>query len=172
MHSGRLAFVAGAALAVTLAVASQSAEQTFIKEAVQANIAEMQLGELAAQRAETNTIRKYGETLRVDHQAALQRATNLAKSLKVEPPTEPGTEARGTFDGLSQLSGGEFDAAFVSHMITLHEAAIAKYSRNASSDNDAVAAMVAEALPKLKAHLATAQALQRGAPAPVHTLNH
>jgi hypothetical protein len=54
-------------------------------------------------------------------------------------------------------------------MITVHEAAIAMYSRNASSDNDAVAAMVAETLPKLKAHLATAQALQTGAPASVHT---
>ena len=172
MQSGILAFVAGAALAVTLAVASQSDEQTFIKDAVQGNIAEVQLGELAAQRAETDTIRKFGETLRMDHQAALKRATNLAKSLKVEPPTEPAIEARGIFDGLSQLSGSEFDAAFVSHMITLHEAAIAKYSRNASSDNDGVAAMVAEALPKLKAHLATAQALQKGAPAPAHSLNH
>lgn len=172
MQSGRLAFVAGAALAVTFAVASQSDEQTFIKEAVQGNIAEVQLGELAAQRAEADTIRKFGETLRMDHQAALKRATNLAKSLKVEPPTQPATDARGIFDGLSQLSGSEFDAAFVSHMITLHEAAIAKYSRNASSDNDAVATMVAEALPKLKAHLATAQALQKGAPAPAHSLNH
>ena len=172
MQSGRLAFVAGAALAVTLAVASQSDEQTFIKDAVQGNLAEVQLGELAVQRAETDTVRKFAETLRMDHQAALKRATNLAKSLKVEPPTEPATEARGIFEGLSQLSGSEFDAAFVSHMITLHESAIAKYSRNASSDNDAVATMVAEALPKLEAHLATAQALQKGAPAPAHTLNH
>ena len=172
MQSGRLAFVTGAVLAVTLAAASQSDEQSFIRDAVQGNLAEVQLGELAAQRAETDTVRKFGETLRTDHQAALKRATNLAKSLKVEPPTEPAIEARGIFDGLSQLSGSEFDAAFVSHMITLHEAAIAKYSRNASSDNDAVATMVAEALPKLKAHLATAQALQKGAPAPAHTLDH
>jgi putative membrane protein len=169
MQSGRLAFVAGAAFAVSLAAASQSDEQAFIKDAVQGNIAEVQLGELAAQRAETDTVRKFGETVRTDHQAALKRATNLAKSLKVEPPTEPATEARGIYEGLAQLSGSEFDAAFVSHMITLHEAAIAKYSRNASSDNDAVATMVAEALPKLKAHLAMAQALQKGAPVPAHS---
>jgi len=168
----KLSFVAGAALAVTLAAASQSDEQTFIKEAVQGNLTEVRLGELAVQRAETEPVRKFAETVRTDHQAGLQRATNLAKSLKVEPPTEPATEARGIYEGLAQLSGSEFDAAFVSHMITLHEAAIAKYSRNASSDNDAVATMVAEALPKLKAHLATAQALQKGAPAPAHTLDH
>jgi len=169
MQTGRLAFIASAALAVTLAAASQSDERTFIKEAVQGNLTEVQLGELAIQRAQTDPVRKFAETVRTDHQAALQRATNLAKSLKVEPPTEPATEARGIYDGLSQLSGSEFDAAFVSHMITLHEAAIATYSRSASSNNDAVASMVAETLPKLKAHLATAQALQKGAPAPAHS---
>jgi putative membrane protein len=169
MQSARVAVVAGTALAVTLVATSQGDEQAFIREAVQGNLTEVQLGELAAQRAETEAVRKFGETVRMDHQAALQRATNLAKSLKVEPPTEPAIDARGIYDGLSQLSGSEFDAAFVSHMITLHEAAIAKYSRNASSDNDAVASMIAEALPKLKAHLAAAQALQKGAPAPSHT---
>jgi putative membrane protein len=164
MQSGRLAFVACAAIAVTLGASSQSDEQVFVRDAVQSNLGEVQLGELAVQRAESDTVRKFGETLRTDHQAALQRATNLAKSLKVEAPAEPSIEARGIYDGLSQLSGAQFDAAFVSHMITVHESAIAKYSRNANSDHDGVAAMVADALPKLKAHLATAQALQKGAP--------
>ena len=166
MQSARLAFVACAAVAVTLAGASQSDDQAFVREAVQINLIEVQLGELAAQRAESDAIRKFGETLRLDHQAALQRAMNVAKSLKVEAPTEPSIEGRGIYDGLSQLSGAQFDAAFVSHMITLHESAIAKYSRNANSDDDAVAAMVADTLPKLKAHLAAAQALQKGAPVP------
>jgi putative membrane protein len=165
MESGTRAVVAAAALVVTLAAASQGDEQAFIKQAVQANLGEVQLGELAAQRAETDAVRKFGETLRMDHQAALQRATNLAKSLKVEAPTDASTEARGIYKGLAQLSGSEFDAAFVSHMISVHEAAIAMYSRSANSDDDAVAAMVADALPKLKAHLAMAQALQKGTPA-------
>lgn len=164
MQSGRLACVAGVALAVVTAALSQGDEQAFIKEAVQGNLAEVQLGELAAQRAQSADVRKFGETLRTDHQAALLRTTNLAKSLKVEPPTDPTTEERGFYEGLSQLSGSEFDAAFVSHMITAHEAAIAKYSRNANSNDDAVAAMIAETLPKLKAHLAAAQALHRGEP--------
>ena len=155
----------GVALVAAFAAAGQADEQAFIKEAVQGNLAEVQLGELAAQRADSEAVRKFGVTLRTDHHAALQRATSIAKSLKVEPPTAPTTEARGFYEGLAQLSGSEFDAAFVSHMVTAHEAEIAKYSRNANSDNDAVAAMVADALPKLRAHLAAAHALQRGAPA-------
>jgi putative membrane protein len=164
MHSRTLAWALGV-LAVAFAAASHADEQAFIKEAVQSNLAEVQLGELAAQRAANEAVRKFGDTVRTDHKAALLRTTNIAKSLKIEPPTEPSTEARGFYEGLSQLSGSEFDAAFVSFMVSAHEAEIANYSRNASSDNDAIAAMVAETLPKLKAHLATALALQKGAPA-------
>ena len=74
---------------------------------------------------------------------ALQRARNVAKSLKVEPPAEPSKDAQGYYDGLAQLSGSEFDAAFLSHMVRLHEAEIANYARNSSSDHDAVASFVA-----------------------------
>jgi putative membrane protein len=163
-HLNRALVAAFAALGVAALAAGQADEQTFVKEAVEGNLAEVRLGELALQRAEDPEVRKFGETLRQDHTAALKRASNIAKSLKVEAPTEPTNEANRHYDGLAQLSGGQFDAAFVSHMIVAHEAEIAKYSRNASSDNDGVAAFVADALPKMRAHLATAQALQRGAP--------
>jgi putative membrane protein len=162
-RAGRYVYGATFALAAAFAAHGQSAEQTFIKDAVRGNLAEVRLGELAVQRAESEAVRKFGETVRVDHHAALQRALNLAKSLQVDPPTEPTTEAEGFYEGLAQLSGAQFDAAFVSHMITAHEAEIAAYSRTANSNDDAVAAMIADTLPKLRAHLATAQALQRGA---------
>ena len=158
-----------AALAVTFVGLGQGSEQTFIKNAMQGNIAAMRFGALAAQRAEKPAVRKFAETLATEHEAALRQATNVAKSLSVEPPMEPSLEAKGTYDGFAQLSGAQFDAAFVSHMIEAHEAEIASYSVNSSSNNDAVATNVADALPKLKAHLATAQALQRGAPVhPAH----
>jgi putative membrane protein len=162
-RTGRYVYGTAIALAAVFAARGQSVEQAFIKEAIQGNLAEVRLGELATQRAESETVRKFGETVRVDHHAALHRATNLAKSLKVDPPAEPTTEAEGFYHSLAQLSGPEFDAAFVSHMIASHEAEIAAYSRIANSNDDAVAAMIADTLPKLRAHLATAQALQRGA---------
>jgi putative membrane protein len=155
-------YAAAIALA-SFAAHGQSAEQAFVEDAVRSNLAEVRLGELGAQRAESEAVRRFAETVRVDHHAALQRATNLARSLKIDPPAEATTEAEGFYHGLAQLSGAEFDAAFVSHMITAHEAAIAAYSRNANSNDDAVAALIADTIPKLRAHLSTAQALQRGA---------
>lgn len=154
------AYLSGAALAVAFAAAGD--EQSFIKEAVQGNLIEVQLCELAAQRAESDDVRKLAAMLRQDHHATLKRAQNVAKSLQVDPPTAPTKDAQGYYDGLAQLSGSQFDAAFLSHMVVLHEAEIANYARNASSDHDAVASFVADALPKLKSHLAATQAVQQG----------
>jgi putative membrane protein len=151
-----------ALLGMAFAALGQGEEASFLKEAIEGNLAEVRFGALAAERAENRDVRAYGQTLRQDHTATLARATNVAKSLKVEAPTEPPQEADRKYDGLAQLSGGEFDAAFLSHMVVSHEMEIAKYTRNASSNDDAVAALVADALPKLKTHLAAAQALQRG----------
>ena len=125
------------ALGVAFATVGQGSEQTFIKEAMQTNIAELRFGALAAQRAENPAVREFGETLEADHRAALEHATTVARSLQVEPPEEPSVEAKGTYDGIAQLSAAQFDAAFVSHMIVTHEAAIAKYSANSHSDNPA-----------------------------------
>lgn len=160
-----MSVVLGAALMAAFAVRGQNEEQAFLRQAVQANIAEVRLGELAAQRADSDAVRTLGKTVRADHQAALEHTTRVARSLGVEPPTEPATEEKGFYDGLSQLTGAQFDAVLVSHLIMTHQAEIASYSRHANSSNDAVAALVAEALPKQRAHLATAQALQRGVPA-------
>jgi putative membrane protein len=166
MLSGRRIGLHAAAMALASAfVAGAQDDQTFIKEAVEGNLAELHLAELAAARAENPEVRKFAETLRLDHRATLQRARAVAKSLKTEPPEEPAQETKGSYDALAQLSGSQFDAAFLSHMVVAHEAEIAKYARNASSDDDAVASLVADALPKLRAHLSAAQALQRGTPA-------
>ena len=154
-----------AALAITFVGLGQGSDQAFIKEAVQGTIAGMRFGALAAQRAENPAVREFAGTLETEHRAALQRATDVAKSLNMEPPTEPSIEAKGTYDGFAQLSGAQFDAAFVSRMIEAHEAEIASYSANSSSSNTAVATYVADTLPTLRAHLAMARALQKGAPA-------
>jgi putative membrane protein len=161
----RLRLRAGtAASALVLSLAAAADEQTFIAQAVQGNLAEIQLSELAVQRADTEHVRKLAQTLRQEHHAMLQRARAVAKSLQVEPPTEPTKEAKGFYDGLAQLSSRQFDAAFLSHMVTLHEAEIANYARNTNSDNDAVASYVADALPRLRAHLSAVEELQRGPP--------
>ncbi len=72
-----------AALAITFVGLGQGSDQAFIKDAVQGTIAGMRFGALAAQRAENPAVREFAGTLETEHRAALQRATDVAKSLNM-----------------------------------------------------------------------------------------
>lgn len=71
-------------LSLTLAVggaalAANKADQTFLKAAIQGNLAEVQMGQLAQQKGQSDAVKSYGEILMTDHSG------NLGES--AEPPT-------------------------------------------------------------------------------------
>ena len=78
-----------AAFALTLPgigfAADQSAEgaKRFIHEAVQGNLGEIQLGQLADKSAASNQVREFGRTLATDHQNANDKVLAIAKSMNV-----------------------------------------------------------------------------------------
>lgn len=74
----------------------------------QGNVAEIRLGQMAAQRTQNDAVRKLGETLRQDHSVALQRANRIAESMPVEAPAEPSAGSKRKHDSLAKLSGRKF----------------------------------------------------------------
>ena len=155
------ALLGGAAtLGFSLCVSGAPKEAAFVKEAIQGNLAEIRIGQIAAQRTQNDAIRKLGETLRQDHSVALQRAKRIAEAMHVDVPTEPSADAKRKYEELAKLSGSNFDAAFARQMVADHEASIAKYRAHVQSDDEAVASYVRESLPELEGHLAMARQLQ------------
>jgi len=160
------AFIGTAALGFSLCVFGDAKEAAFVKEAIQGNLAEVRIGQLAAQRTQSDAIRRFGETIRQDHSVALQRTKRIAESMNVAAPTELSADAKRRYDDLVKLSGSYFDAAFARQMVSDHEASIAKYRAHTESDDDAVASYVKESLPALETHLEMArELLRKGAPA-------
>jgi putative membrane protein len=160
---GPFAAVTAGAMALAFAGNGEDADDAkFLDEAIRGNVAEVRMGELAQQRGQSEGVREYGEMLEDDHSKAMEKTAALAESIGVAAPTEPTTEQEQHFDALSTLSGAEFDAVFVSHMVVAHQEEIATYSKHATSDNPKVAALAEEVLPTLREHLVTAQSLQRG----------
>lgn len=72
-------------------------------------------------------------------------------------------EAAGTdFHGLSNLTGTEFDQAFVRKMIADHEMAVSNFEAGQRSVSDSdIKAFIAGTLPMLRAHLNTARSLSK-----------
>ena len=80
-----------AMFAATLASGSAfaQADQKFIKEAIEGNLAEVQMGQLAQKNGASQGVKDFGRMLETDHDQANTKATSVASALNVTTPTEP-----------------------------------------------------------------------------------
>src|SRR3954454_22016926 len=133
MH--KLILAASLVAALTGSVSATSAKeqpgQKFITKAIEGNLAEVQLGQLAQQKGASDGVRNFGQQLATDHTAANQRATAVAGQMGVTPPSEPNKKQKATYDRMSKLSGVAFDRQFVKHMVDDHKKDIADYQKEA-----------------------------------------
>jgi putative membrane protein len=157
----RVSLAAAALLAAPALFAQQDAE-TFLAEAAQSDMAEVDVGKLAEQKAQDEDIREYGGMLVSEHQAHVAKVRDLATDLSVTLPTEPTAMQKQTYERLSRLTGAEFDREFIAQMVNNHRMAIEKYQVQTRSDDPDVATLAKDTLPALERHLAMAQTLQRG----------
>jgi putative membrane protein len=137
------------------------AAQTFMTKAIQGNLAEVAMGQLAQKQGESDAVRSFGQKLVADHSAANQKATSVASGTGVTPPTEPSKKHQSDAAKMAKMSGAEFDRAFARHMVADHKMEIAAHKRAAKMKNDAVAAYATESLPVLEQHLQTAESLSK-----------
>ncbi|MGO4570749.1 DUF4142 domain-containing protein [Microvirga sp. 2TAF3] len=151
--------VAAALSVSSYALAKDSPNQAFLKKAIEGNLAEVSVGQLAQQKGNTDGVKNFGRMLETDHSAANQKAMSVASSMGVTPPTEPSKEQKETYQKLSKLSGAAFDREFIKDMVADHKKDVAEYEREAKRQNDPVAGYASETLPALQKHLQTAESL-------------
>ena len=146
------------ALTVLPLAASAKSNETFLNDAIQTNLAEISIGDLAQQNGGSDAVKSFGQMLVKDHTASNQKAEALAQAQGITPPTKPSPEAQKEHDALAKLSGSEFDKKFAAAMVKGHKEAIGKFDQEAKGTDD-VAKFAKETLPTLQEHLKTAQSL-------------
>src|SRR4051812_7704646 len=117
--------------------AQDATSQKFLKEAIEGNFAEVEMGQLAKKQASSDGVRSFGEMLEKDHSAANQKATTAATSLGMTPPTSPNKKQKADYDKMAKLSGAQFDKAFVTHMVADHKKDIKEYEKAAKKKDAA-----------------------------------
>jgi putative membrane protein len=137
---------------------STAADRSFVKKAIQGDLAEVQIGKLAQRRGVSEKVKQFGQRLEADHGANLGKAKPLAGSLGVEPPGAPNAKQKATYDKLSGLSGKEFDRAFAKKMVKDHQMDIKEFQRESRRSGPA-ADFAKKTLPTLEEHLKIARSL-------------
>jgi putative membrane protein len=154
-------WLAATMLSALLTSASFAAdESTFLQDAIQGSLAEVQMGQLAQQNGSAEDVKAFGQTLITDHSKSMDDASALAKSINVEVPTEPKAEARQEYEKLQGLKGAEFDKEFAEHMVMDHQKEIEKFKEQAAGGSDEVAQFAKQTLPVLNTHLDLAKKLE------------
>jgi putative membrane protein len=148
-----------AVLLASTAYAAEKPSQTFLKKAIEGNYAEVQMGQLAQQKAQDDGVKKFGQMLSDDHSAANQKAMDAAKSMGVTPPDGPNAKQKADYDKMSKMSGARFDREFATHMVADHQRDIAEYKKEAGQ-SDAAADYAKGQIDVLQKHLDTAKSLR------------
>ena len=135
-------------------------DRTFVDKAAIGGKAEVQLGELAVKNAKSAEVKKFGQRMIDDHTKANNELTSLAAAKGMTPPAELDSKNKSTLERLSRLSGDQFDKAYMSDMVTDHEADVAEFQKQANGNGDpAIKAFASKTLPTLQEHLQLAKSI-------------
>ncbi|CAN5314251.1 hypothetical protein BH10ACI2_BH10ACI2_22710 [soil metagenome] len=144
----------------TVSKMTTDSPESFMKDAAQGGMAEVELGKLAASKAKDAEVKKFGQMMVTDHTAAGNGLKALAAKKNVTLPADIGSH-KSTVDKLSGLSGADFDKAYVDDMVSDHEADVAEFEKQSKNATDAdVKAFAAKTLPVLKKHLEAIKAIK------------
>lgn len=141
----------------TQPVGSPSAHH-FIMEAAQGELAEVTLGQMAADKGESEEVKEFGRRMVRDHGKAYEELKTLATAVGVPLPTEMSAEAKAFQQRLENLSGAEFDRTYMKEMLKDHMKDVSAFEKQAGDGQNAqVKEWVRKTLPTLREHLSLAQ---------------
>jgi putative membrane protein len=139
-----------------------ASDKQFVMKAAQGGLAEVQLGQLAAQNGNSDRVKQFGQRMVDDHTKANDQLKQIAEQKGVTIPTDLSAKDKAQKDQLSKLKGDAFDRAYMKHMVMDHKKDVAEFQKEANSgkDND-IKNFASQTLPTLQDHLKEAQQVQQ-----------
>ena len=140
--------------------AVSSAENKFATEAAQGGVAEVEMGQLALQKATSPEVKQFAQRMVSDHTQANQELMLLAKSEGMDLPFQVDAKHKSAMERLQGMYGTAFDTAYMQSMVQDHEWDVADFQKEAQSGSDSgLKAFAQKFLPVLQQHLQMAQSV-------------
>lgn len=135
-------------------------EREFLLKASQGQRAEIAFGQLATERAASDQVKDFGRRMVDDHAKANQEVKQLASQEGVALPkdVELPPVQRERAQRFQQLSGQEFDRAYIDYMLREHAKDVREFEQGTNEIRDRdVQQWASKTLPILKNHLTMAR---------------
>jgi putative membrane protein len=141
------------------AFAASDPDMSFYKHAAEAGISEVELAQLAQDKATSQDVKDFAAMMVKDHSAADDKLKSIAASKGIDLPTSASIGEMATKAKLDVLSGNTFDKSYIKSQIKAHRQAIALFRKEAANGQDPEAkAFASDTLPTLEKHM---QAIRR-----------
>jgi len=139
-----------------------SGDRKFIEKAAEGGMAEVKLGQLAAQKAGADQVKQFGQRMVDDHGKANDQLKQLASTKGVTLPADLDKSTQREYDKLSKLSGPDFDREYMKHMVSDHKKDVSEFKSEANKAKDAdLKQFASSTLPTLQEHLNLAQSAEQ-----------
>ncbi|GGL91591.1 DUF4142 domain-containing protein [Nakamurella endophytica] len=149
----------GGALAATAAEPNQQ-DADWLVANTQTDLAEITLGNLALQKAQTDEARELAQKTKSDHETALAKVQEIAQAKGVDLPSEPNDQQKAVAAQLEAASADDFDLLYGHAQVTGHLQSIAGTEAEIANGSDEdVVGFAKVYLPIAQGHLEMAQML-------------
>lgn len=142
--------------------------KNFVNDMAIAGMAEVQLGNLATERAASSDVKAFGQMMASDHSKANEELKQVASQLTIQMPTQLDQKHRGLAEKLSKLQGAEFDREYMTAMVQGHQEVLGKLKARAGAPGaanapgePALAQWATKAVPTVQQHLERARDLRQ-----------
>lgn len=136
-------------------------DQEFATKAAQGNMAEVNAGQMAAQKGTSADVKAFGNRMVNDHGKALDELKQWAATKGFTLPTDVSADQKAEADKLSQKSGADFDKSYADTMADDHEKDAKEFEKASKDAQDPdLKAWAAKTLPIIQDHLKMAKEMK------------
>jgi putative membrane protein len=153
-------------------------DEDFVKEMLADGKAEVELGNMAKDRAMSAEVKQFGERMVRDHSKAGDELKQIAAQYSITEPAQMDDKHHELMDKLSKVRGMDFDREYMNAMVDGHQDVINQLQKHASEDRfgddkgtvkpepsnkpseASVNQWAAKALPTVREHLDQAKQIQ------------
>ena len=133
-------------------------DAAFIKEAAQGGMAEVELGRLGVERAESPDVKQFAQRMVEDHSKANDELKPIASKKGVTIPKTLDPKHTATKDKLAKLSGHDFDRAYMREMTSDHNHDVSAFQKQLAKTRDPeLKSWIEKTLTTVKEHQQLAQ---------------
>lgn len=151
---------------MSAATLGANSAEGYVSNAAMGDLYEIRAAEIALERSQNAEVRRLAEMIRTDHTAARERLRAAAGQAEgpagttLEVPAELDERRQGMLDNLRDASAEAFDGVWIAQQVAAHREAVTLHEGFADNrDATALAQHATAVLPRIRAHLERAEAL-------------